>query len=467
MSRAELVELAQETIRITEDGYYYKKGIRVILPRNINHYFFSDVVVLSPEKVLEIEQDDEFFVSCIRTSAEAGIYLVDSDSFEAAFELENPLVMNFANALHPGGGFLNGARAQEESLCRNSTLFDSIASNEAVEMYRSNMSNLNPIDSDYMLISPNVCVFRDLKGQLLDEPYNVSVITIPAPDKKGRAKDVEQDLLDKIMKDRIRKMMYVALRYGYRNLVLGAWGCGAFGHSPEKVAMYFYSVLIEEKLYNLFDNIVFAILNDKKKIRIFKEVFGDDIEDIGKIRLNNSLDEPTKVYNQAVCPFPICNHFIGIDKDNLGYAQGILQNGIPFEAELWNNENSRNVSFIVPEIISFEEINDTQDDITGIHYYEETNYDSGVLDIGMVDEGIIDDLDITIEYIQLLKENKLISFFNEIENGAVFLRTDLEGNKLVKIIVALEENGNQMAETDLVFRAFPDRKRRNVFKVIK
>lgn len=50
-----------------------------------------------------------------------------------------------------------------------------------MEMYRYNRKNPSPVDSDYMLLSPNVCVFRGTDGVLLDEPYSVSVFTIPAP----------------------------------------------------------------------------------------------------------------------------------------------------------------------------------------------------------------------------------------------------------------------------------------------
>lgn len=84
------------------------------------------------------------------------ISIVAKDSFQAAGDFENPLVMNFANAHKPGGGFEMGATAQEESLCRCSTLFASISSEKAQEMYRYNNSHVSSVESDYMLVSEYV-----------------------------------------------------------------------------------------------------------------------------------------------------------------------------------------------------------------------------------------------------------------------------------------------------------------------
>ena len=80
------------------------------------------------------------------------------------------------------------------------------------------------------------------------------------------------------MVKRLRKMLFLAARKGYRNLVLGAWGCGAFGNDTRRVATYFYQLFFgDDGLSQFFENVVFAILEDENKIENFKEVFKDKI----------------------------------------------------------------------------------------------------------------------------------------------------------------------------------------------
>ena len=130
----------------------------------------ADVEVYSPEYLQDIEDDvDEFFERSF-TGTEGASFCCKCGLFEAASGMERTLVMNFANAHRPGGGFLNGARAQEESLCRCSTLYKSISSDKG-EMYVIITILINPCDSDYMLLSPSVYVYRSFTGELLDYPF--------------------------------------------------------------------------------------------------------------------------------------------------------------------------------------------------------------------------------------------------------------------------------------------------------
>ena len=264
--RRDLIRVANSTIEYTKN---YMKIHNDMRPQEVEVY--------SPDRIQAVCDDDEFFENHFRFTDGAKIYLANADSFEAAAGLDNALVLNFANAYNPGGGFLHGARAQEESLCRCSTLYESISSEKAKEMYDYNNSSLDPCASDYMLLSRHVLVFRDKHLNNLDTPFWTSVVTAPAPNLNGEAALVPQDTIDLIMLNRILSLFYLAARYGYRNLVLGAWGCGAFGHRTKNVAEYFRYLLIEKKYNQFFDNVVFAILNDENKISDFKSVFGDEI----------------------------------------------------------------------------------------------------------------------------------------------------------------------------------------------
>jgi uncharacterized protein (TIGR02452 family) len=87
-----------------------------------------------------------------------------------------PVALNFASATSPGGGFLSGARAQEECLARCSGLYACLADNP---MYGFHRARRDALYSDYAVYSPDVPVFRseDPAGTLLDEPWLCSFIT--------------------------------------------------------------------------------------------------------------------------------------------------------------------------------------------------------------------------------------------------------------------------------------------------
>lgn len=244
------IAIANETIAITAAGFYELDGRRIDLPETD----YSAVEVWSPEKGADLVA-----ATAIPDSPLCGITVTTEDSFAAARRFDRPLVMNFANAHHAGGGFRLGASAQEESLCRCSTLYASIHSEAAREMYHWNNTHLSAVESDYMLYSPDVCVFRDPACRLADAPFMVAVANLPAPNRRGAALFASRKTIAETMTRRIRILLAVAALRGHRNLVLGAWGCGAFGNRPGDVAACFRQVLVEERFGRLFDHACFAI----------------------------------------------------------------------------------------------------------------------------------------------------------------------------------------------------------------
>lgn len=262
------VSIANQTITITNQKQYTVSGKVVHLPE----YDYKTVVTYTPEDGAELLHWD---VSEAFQDKMCKISVVNADSFQAARKYDKPFVMNFANAHNPGGGFKLGANAQEEALCRCSTLYASITSKEASKMYLYNNTHLSSVESDYMLYSPNVCVFRDEKCELLEETFMVSVITLPAPNRFGAAMFATNRDIEETMTRRIRIMLRIAAKNGHKNLVLGAWGCGAFGNKPEDVSNYFKKVLIDEEYGRCFDEVCFAIYGrtDGKNIRVFRERF--------------------------------------------------------------------------------------------------------------------------------------------------------------------------------------------------
>ena len=162
-----------------------------------------------------------------------------------------PLALNFANGIRPGGGFLGGARAQEEALCRASALFATL---ERDPMYDAHQQRARPDSTDWMILSPDVPVFRTDDGTALDEPWPLSVITSAAPVAYLIGQPEAGDLLQR----RMQRLFAVARAYGYETLVLGAWGCGAFGNDTERTARDFRS-LLEGEFAGVFREVVFAI----------------------------------------------------------------------------------------------------------------------------------------------------------------------------------------------------------------
>jgi uncharacterized protein (TIGR02452 family) len=163
---------------------------------------------------------------------------------------ERVLALNFANDIEPGGGFLHGARAQEEVLCRSSALYATLRGDP---MYDTHRQRPLPDSTDWAILSPDVPVFRSDDGAPLDAHWPLSVITCAAPYAPG----VGQPLAGDLLQQRIGRVLAIARAHDYTALVLGAWGCGAFGNDPHRTARDFHDALMRHA--GAFSQVVFAI----------------------------------------------------------------------------------------------------------------------------------------------------------------------------------------------------------------
>ncbi|NML65367.1 TIGR02452 family protein [Hymenobacter sp. RP-2-7] len=173
-------------------------------------------------------------------------------------------VLNFASARNPGGGFLGGSQAQEESLARSSGLYPCLTQFE--EMYAHNAQpDSTALYSDYLIYSPQVPVLRADDGQWLPRPVLLDIITAPAVNAGALARN-SPDLLPQLvptMRQRLRLVLAAAARHGVETLVLGAWGCGVFGNEPRQVAQLFAEALAEPGVRGCFRQLDFAIFDPK------------------------------------------------------------------------------------------------------------------------------------------------------------------------------------------------------------
>lgn len=183
--------------------------------------------------------------------------------------------LNFASATDPGGGFLEGARAQEEGLARSSGLYDCL---KDCRMYEFHQGQRDSMYSNYVIHSPDVPVFRKDKGELLDEPWLLSMLTSPALNQRALEIEAPRRLpeIPTAMTERVRKVLSVAAAHGHDRLVLGAWGCGAFG-IPSAVMAPIFRDALRGPFEGVFRVVVFAITDwsaERRFIGPFEETFG-------------------------------------------------------------------------------------------------------------------------------------------------------------------------------------------------
>lgn len=193
----------------------------------------------------------------------------------------NAVALNFASAKNPGGGFLNGSQAQEESLARSSGLYACLTANS--EMYESNRAGTTCLYSDHMIYSPRVPVFRNDAGVLLEEPYVVSIMTAPAVN-AGAVRRNEPErvpLIRPVLAARLEKLLWVASRHGHRILILGAWGCGVFRNDPAMIADIFAEALgAGGQFAGWFDRVVYAVYDrsdNRPVLAAFQRRFPDGV----------------------------------------------------------------------------------------------------------------------------------------------------------------------------------------------
>ncbi len=197
-------------------------------------------------------------------------------------------VLDFASARNAGGGYLNGAQAQEEALCRASALHACLR--EVPEFYAFHRAHRDPFYSDRVIHSPGVPVFRDDGGDLLDEVYRVGFLASAAPNAGVIARQLPGGTgrIAGVLVRRAGRVLEVAAACGYRRLVLGAWGCGVFRNDPADVAAAFSAHLTGDgRFTGWFEHVVFAVLDrraDSPVRAAFTAAFPSGVTDVPEVR---------------------------------------------------------------------------------------------------------------------------------------------------------------------------------------
>jgi uncharacterized protein (TIGR02452 family) len=268
-ARTKNVSIAKETIAVINNQKYTSLNGNVVdISQEMDsaidgtHYYEGDVAVGCPpdqapiHPVIEVTNE---------TTAQAAVRL------QAAGKT-NLVALNFASARNQGGGFLAGAIAQEEDLCRASGLYGCLKRKPL-------FSNANILCDDAfythgVLYSPNVPFFRDEHNLFLETPFLLSIISAPAPNLSGTQKEGNKNLLVGLIRERAIRVLQVAHANGHKNLILGAWGCGAFGNDPKMVSEAFMLALTKVPH---FEHVTFAVYDTREPFILyetFKEVCG-------------------------------------------------------------------------------------------------------------------------------------------------------------------------------------------------
>ncbi|GLB33444.1 putative uncharacterized protein conserved in bacteria (DUF2263) [Lyophyllum shimeji] len=286
--RPALRKIAEETLKAIDDGFV-RNGITHDLRAKVEDskkrtkYYAPDAVLstwstppASTSTTPSTDKRTEFSVLEISTLEAARLLAttaVDNDKIG---------ILNFASAKKPGGGFLNGAQAQEESIARSSTLYPTLMTSQAKHFYT--LHNRDPKDGYYshaMIYSPGVVVFRDNDGGW-EEPIEVDVVTSPAVNAgvvrkslmgKLAAKGTEEKI-ERVMKERMGRILFLLEQQGAKHIVLGSFGTGVFQNDVGVIARLWTELLSAPgaRFEHSFTRVVFGVLG-RQSFEDFRKAF--------------------------------------------------------------------------------------------------------------------------------------------------------------------------------------------------
>lgn len=229
------------------------------------------------EKSCMYVEDDEMLMEDIeRPCFETKFVISTKTTLKALYAIEKNVccekvaVLNFASAKNPGGGFLKGSAAQEESLARSSTLYMSLIKFKK-PFYEYN--KMSPgVYTDRIIYSPEISFFKNDEGKFLQmDCRDCAVITCPAVN-AGVSKKSKEEVKD-LMRTRMRKILNVAFRNKKTVLILGAFGCGVFKNDPNDVAEIWRELLFGD-YKGCFEEVHFALYGPQENAQAFELKFG-------------------------------------------------------------------------------------------------------------------------------------------------------------------------------------------------
>lgn len=242
MSRQSNIQVFEDTMRLCRENPDLKNAIAKSIQEQRLYLGEND---LNLPFLSIFNQDCQVIVSQKRTFEAAALY-ARQPGFTVA-------VHNFASASNPGGGVIHGSNAQEEALCRCSTLYPALKDEAMWEgFYLPHRAARNPLHNDDCIHTPGIVVFKsDTEVPALlpeNEWYRVNVVTCAAPNLRkepanlmnpgdlGSVDDLTDAQLQALHESRLRRILTVMANHHAQVAILGAFGCGAFRNPPEVAA---------------------------------------------------------------------------------------------------------------------------------------------------------------------------------------------------------------------------------------
>ena len=240
---------------------------------------YSHEIENSIKKTYVFRNEDIMKIPVAKNTAPTEMSVVQADSVSTIFnyttDSERVAVLNFASYKHPGGMFLLGSSAQEESLCHSSILYNVLSSEDLASFYIINNGDKNRgLYRNRALYSQDV-VFFDNRAteEHAGEMRLIDVLTCAAPNAscflRYNTGEGAEALNKHIMADRIVFIhdifKYAADKIGLETVVLGAWGCGVFKQDPVTVA----NLMMTEFRVSKLKRVIFGV-PDKGTYEIFK-----------------------------------------------------------------------------------------------------------------------------------------------------------------------------------------------------
>lgn len=198
----------------------------------------------------------------------------DTDSVSAVLEEsgKKQCILNFASYKNPGGGFITGSIAQEEALCHESFLYN-VLSMFQESFYEQNKKYPNwSLYGNRSVYSPDVIFIR---GEQIGK---ADIITCASPNwRSAKSYGVTEEENERILRQRINHLLKVAAVHKIERLILGAFGCGAFGQDPSLCARIFHEE-IERVFHGRSMDILFAIPMGNGNFEIFRDEMEKSID---------------------------------------------------------------------------------------------------------------------------------------------------------------------------------------------